>query len=99
MMPAPLRNTAKPAFIVQKLPGTRQQKFIKFDGEGKKREIFTEVDAGYLVTIRRGDSFRVTSAEELHRLGFDDVIPMLDDEGETVGYMDNPIAEDKGEKK
>lgn len=97
-IPANRQQVLKPAFTVQKLPGTREQKMIKYEN-GKRREYVTEVDAGYLVTIRRGDSFRVTTAEELHRLKFDDVIPMQDDEGETLGFMDNPIVEDVGGKK
>ena len=99
-MAAPQRAKVKPAFVVQKLPGTRELLTIKYDDKGKRREMRTEVDAGFLVTIRRGDSFRVSSMDELHRLGFDDVIPMVDDDGETVGFLDNPIVtEDEGDKK
>jgi len=98
MMAAPSRVQARPAFIVEKLPGMREQKVIKILPDGKRKETLVEVDAGYLVTISKGDSVRIGTLAELHRLGLDDVVPMVDDDGEVQGYLENPVAELEGAK-
>lgn len=89
---APDRPQVRPAFMVEKLNGKVSREIINFDPKGKKVATTVEVDAGYLVSFPKGHSIRVFDDAELHRLGFDRTIPLIDDDGEEVGVIPNPIA-------
>lgn len=90
---APNRRMIRPAFTVKKLEGKVKQRILSFDGKGKKTEQIVDVDAGYLVKLAKGHSIRVYTDKDLHRLGFDRSIPLvdMDNEGEIVGEIPNPI--------
>lgn len=90
---APIKQRIRPAFTVRKLEGKVQRKVLGFDPKGKKTEQTVEVDAGYLVTLAKGHSIRVYSDKDMHRLGFDRSIPLVDMEhdGEVVGEIPNPV--------
>lgn len=92
---APQKQRIRPAFLVKKLEGKRTQTIYTFDAKGKKQARDIEVDAGYLVKFPiRGHSIRVANEAELKRLGFDQTIPLLDNEGDAVGAIPNAVAED-----
>lgn len=96
---APEQRKIKPAFIVKKLEGTRTENIITFDAKGKRQMKTVEVDAGYLVKFpHRGHSIRVKTDAELARLGFDQTIPLLDQDGEPVGEIDNIISDADGDE-
>lgn len=84
----------KPAFLVKKLEGKRMVDMITFDSKGAKKVTPVERDAGYLVRFpHKGHSIRVTSEEELKALGFDQTIPVLDDEGDVVFDLENDVLQ------
>lgn len=91
---APALQRVRPAFMVQKLEGQVEREVFNFDAKGKKVKSVIKVDAGYLVTTARGNSFRVYTDAEMQRLGFDRNIPLVDfeREGEIVGTIPNPVA-------
>ncbi len=89
---APSKPRPKPAFTVQKLEGKRVENIITFDAKGKRSVQSVEKEAGYLVRFpHKGHSIRVKTDDDLKRLGFDQTIPVLDDDGEVVFDMDNPL--------
>jgi hypothetical protein len=90
---APVRQRIRPAFTVRKLEGKVQRKVLGFDTQGKKTEKLVEVDAGYMVTLAKGHSIRVYSDKDMHRLGFDRSIPLVDmeNDGQVVGEIPNPV--------
>ncbi|MBU2051510.1 MAG: hypothetical protein KKH61_21375 [Gammaproteobacteria bacterium] len=94
MVAAPAKHRVRPAFTVQKLSGQIDRTIHSFDQKGKKTSTTVKVDAGYMVTLGRGHSIRVLTDEDMHRLGFDQNIPLIDFErdGEVVGALPNPIA-------
>ena len=92
---APERPKVRPAFMVEKLEGKISREVINFDAKGKKVVSLVDVDAGYLVKFPKGHSIRVLDDAELHRLGFDRTIPLIDDDGEQVGTIPNHIAKSK----
>lgn len=87
----PEKEKVRPAFMVKKLDGKRKEEIITFDNQGKKQIKTVEVDAGYMVYMRNGHSIRIRNDADLQRLGFDQTIPLLDDEGEAKGDMPNYI--------
>lgn len=91
---APQQPKLKPAFKVEELEGTREVTLHGFDTKGRKTIKTVEVPAGFLVTFAKGHSIRVANEEELHRLGFDQTIPLVDVDGddEPQGMVSNPIA-------
>lgn len=90
---APMKQRIRPAFTVRKLEGKVRQRILGFDGKGKKTETFVDVDAGYMVTLAKGHSIRVYTDKDMHRLGFDRSIPLVDmeNEGMVVGEIPNPV--------
>lgn len=89
---APAKPQIKPAFLVKKLEGKRVEKLLTFDAKGKRMEKEVEVDAGYLVKFpTKGHSIRVANEAELKRLGFDQTIPMLNEDGDAVFTVPNAI--------
>src|SRR5690606_28394556 len=91
---APNKPQVRPAFMVQKLEGKVKREIIEFDAKGRKVRKTVEADAGWLVKFPKGHSIRVFDEAELTRMGFDRTIPLLDDDGEVVGTLPNPILED-----
>lgn len=92
---APVQNRVRPAFTVRKLEGKRTVEIFSFDAKGKRKSTMTEVDAGYLVRMAAGHSIRVANDAELHRLGLDDTIPLVNvDNGEVMGSIASPTAAD-----
>lgn len=90
----PPEKVIKPAFIVKKLEGTREQEIISFDAKKGKLVTKVEVDAGYLVKFpHKGHSIRVANEKELARLGFDQTVPLLNGEGDVMGEIENGIME------
>lgn len=92
---APMRQRVVPAFTVKKLDGKVSRPLIQFDKEGKKYEKIVEAPAGYLVHFpSKGHSIRVRNDAELKRLGFDQTIPLVDDNAENddvLGHIPNNI--------
>lgn len=88
----PQRPVIRPAFTVQKLPGTKKMPIIFFDEKGKKYTKEVEEDAGFLVTLSKGHSVRIRTEADLRRLGLDKTIPLIDNEGDVVGEMPNNIV-------
>lgn len=87
----PLKEQYRPAFTVKKLDGKRTEELITWDNKGQKQVKLVEVDAGYMVYMRNGHSIRVRDEANLKRLGFDQTIPLVDDEGESVAEIPNLI--------
>ncbi len=88
---APIKQKIRPAFIVKKLEGKVQRQMITFDSKKQKHSTMVEVDAGFLVKFRAGHSIRVFTQDDLTRLGFDQTVPLLNDEGDVVGELDNDV--------
>jgi hypothetical protein len=89
----PVENRPKPAFVVQELEGKRTRTIYEFDAKGKKQAKVVEVPAGYMVKFpHKGHSIRVATKEDLQRLGFDQTVPLLNEEGEAVAEIDNMIG-------
>lgn len=89
----PEQPKIRPAFSVRKLEGKAKREIISLDPTTGKRTVKTvEVDAGYLVTMYKGHSIRVWDEANLHRLGFDRTIPLVNPEGDVVGEMPNNVA-------
>jgi hypothetical protein len=78
-----------PAFMVEKLVGKHKRELVKFTSKGDRKTEVVEEDAGYLVTFPKGHSIRVSTDAELHRLGFDQTIPLIDEDGDAVGEIPN----------
>lgn len=96
LVEAPPERKIKPAFVVRKLEGTRQQTIFEYDAKKKKVAKTVEVPAGYLVEFpHRGHSIRVGSEKELARLGFDRTTPLLNSEGEAVGEIDLDVGDEE----
>lgn len=88
----PAQPKFKPAFIVKKLEGKVTRTVHSFDAKGQKTAKQVEVDAGYLVKFpHKGHSIRVKNEAELKRLGFDQTIPLMNDDGEVIATMENAI--------
>lgn len=94
MVAAPQKQRIRPAFMAQKLEGSVDREIINFDAKGKRVVSKVKADAGYLVTTARGNSIRVWTDADMHRLGFDQNIPLVDFEhdGVVVGEIPNPVA-------
>ena len=76
----------KPRFQVEKLEGTRTRTVLDYDKEGNRIETETEVEAGWMVYVPSGISFRVTSLEELERLELINAPELVDmNSGDVVG--------------
>lgn len=91
---APPEKKIKPAFVVEKLPGKAKRKFIKLtteDGVTTREEYTKDVDAGYMVTLMKGHSVHIWTKKDLERLELDKTIPLVNDEGDTVGSLPNTI--------
>jgi hypothetical protein len=89
---APERAKIRPAFMVQRLEGSRKREVIFLDPKTHKRDTkVVDEPAGYLVTMMNGNSIRVRNDEELARLGFDQTIDLINEDGESVGEIDNAI--------
>jgi hypothetical protein len=90
---AAMPNTQKvrPMFTVEKLQGTVKHRIHVFDKE--KNKIMSKVvdePAGYLVRFYKGHSIRCRDEAHLKRVGANmQLIPLLDDEGEIKGVMQN----------
>lgn len=90
----PTERKIKPAFIVKELAGKTTRVLYEFDAKGKKQSKNIEVPAGYLVKFpHKGHSIRVATKEDLARLGFDQTVPLLNAEGETVGELDVDLGD------
>jgi hypothetical protein len=92
---APDAPKIRPAFTVEKMEGKITREVINFDAKGKKVVTSVEADAGYFVKFPKGHSIRVLDDAELHRLGFDRTIPLINDDGEEVGHIPNHITKSK----
>lgn len=88
----PERPKLHPAFTVRKLDGKRIEHLIEFDSKGKKHVKDVEVDAGYMVYMRNGHSIRVKTDADLKRLGFDQTIPLQDDNGDVHYEIPNLVV-------
>lgn len=98
----PQQQVVKPAYTVEKLPGTRPHRVHIFDKEANriKSKVIQE-PAGYLVKFYKGHSIRCRDDAHLRMIGANmQLIPLLDDEGEVKGVMPNidlPIDIDERE--
>jgi hypothetical protein len=89
---APEQPRIRPAFTVQKLEGKVSRTIYDTDPKtGKRTERSVEFDAGYLVTMYKGHSIRVLDDKHLKRLGFDKTIPLINNDGDEVGSIPNPV--------
>ena len=89
------RNVDKyvPEFTVKKLEGKRNQEILSFTDTGKLIKKVTEVDAGWMVYFpAKKHSLRITTKDELERLGFDQTIKLVDNDGEVGAQIPNPLA-------
>lgn len=95
-MAAPNRPKYKPAFTVEKLDGKRDHTLIVYNGKGEKEEKLVKEDAGFLVRFPiKGASMRVRDEKELKRLGFDQTIPVINEDGdddEALTYLPNSVT-------
>lgn len=96
MVEKPAERKIKPAFIVRELSGEREKVFYEFDAKGKRVEKRVKAPAGYMVKFpHKGHSIRVATKEDLKRLGFDQTVPLLNAEGESVGEIDNDLGDEE----
>lgn len=83
-----------PAFVVQKLAGTRTKPIVSKNPETNQLETkIATVDAGYLVKFPKGHSIRCEDLDHLNRLGFgpNNTVPLVDNYGDVVGTANNVI--------
>ena len=92
-------NAPKPAFIVEELSGeveVRKVERVKVDEKVTAFRYYSENEpAGYLVKFPKGHSIRVKDYAELERLGFNGPVPVVNDEGDEVGMLPNPVRRAK----
>lgn len=96
MIGVPQEKRLKPAFTVKKLEGTRPHRVHIFDkNDHKIKSKVVQEDAGYLVTTYKGNSIRCRDEAHLRQIGAGvRLIPLLDDQGDPVGTIQNMMALD-----
>jgi hypothetical protein len=92
-------NAPKPAFTVQELEGEVEVRTVRREKIDEKVSTFvyeTRTEpAGYMVHFPKGHSIRVANYAELKRMGFDGPVPVVNDEGDEVGMLPNPVRRAK----
>jgi hypothetical protein len=86
------QEKVRPAFIVEPFVGEYLRNTIVKTEKGLVQKQ-VKAEGGYLVSFPKyGNSIHVTSDEELQRLGFDRAVPIVNDDGDTVDVIANPIT-------
>ncbi len=87
-----VKEKVRPAFEVEPFVGKYMRNVVKKTDKGL---VMTQVEAegGYLVTFPKyGNSVHVPNDEELRRLGFDRAVRLVNDDGDEVDVIPNPVA-------
>ena len=86
------QEKVRPAFTVEPFSGDYFRTVVKKTEKGLVQEQ-VKSEGGYMVHFPKDNhSIHVTTDEELRRLGFDQAVPIVNDDGDAVGVIPNPIA-------
>jgi len=92
-------NAPRPAFVVEELDGEVEVQTVRREKVDEKVSAFVyetrREPAGYMVKFPKGHSIRVGTYAELKRMGFADPVPVINDEGDEVGMLPNPVRRAK----
>lgn len=91
MVAVPEQEKLRPAFTVRRIEEMMPHRINVFDKENNRIRSKTIMEpGGYLVTFRKGHSIRCRNEEQLKQIGANvRLIPLMDDEGETKGMIQN----------